>query len=185
MKEPKARKIALKLSQVLEFLHDNGIILRNFDATGVLMTESEENKYENIPRISRLNKALVKGESEIDFVSGIFGDIRYRAPEVLQGLPYNKKADCWSYGVCLFYILAGVLPFDNYRVPGHDTKSKTEIEQEIENQILNQEPNFDLIKNKGYTQLSIKLCEKLLKKDPDVRLQMKALSKDEWFSFKF
>ena len=104
------------MAQVLEYLHDNGIILRNLDSTGILMTESENNKYENIPRISRLNKAMVKGESEIDYVSGIYGDIRFRAPEVLKGLPYNKKADSWSYGIILFYILTGQLPFDDYRV---------------------------------------------------------------------
>jgi len=44
---------------------------------------------------------------------GIFGDIRYRAPEVIMGTSYNNKADAWSFGVILFYMLTGTLPYDD------------------------------------------------------------------------
>jgi hypothetical protein len=47
------------------------------------MSETDKNLVESTPRISRLNKAVVKGESEHDYISGIYGDIRYRAPEVV------------------------------------------------------------------------------------------------------
>ena len=33
------------------------------------------------------------------------------APEVINGLYYNKKADVWSLGIVFFELLTGFLPF--------------------------------------------------------------------------
>ena len=35
------------------------------------------------------------------------------APEVVNGVKYDMKADCWSFGVILFYMLSGTYPFKN------------------------------------------------------------------------
>ena len=47
------------------------------------------------------------------YCHGQFGDIRFRAPEVLRGSHYDFKADSWSFGVLIFELLAGRLPFDH------------------------------------------------------------------------
>ena len=49
------KDLALKIGMALEHLHDNGIILKNLESSGILMTDNE------IPRISRLNKAEIMG----------------------------------------------------------------------------------------------------------------------------
>lgn len=74
------------------------------------MTEAEDMIEKSIPRISRLNKAEIIGYD--CHVHGIEGDIRFRAPEVLQGKSYDFKADSWSFGIILFHLLTGKLPFD-------------------------------------------------------------------------
>jgi len=51
------------------------------------------------------------GQEEV--TRGLFGDIRYRAPEVLSGKPYGLKADSWSFGIVLFFLLTANLPFDD------------------------------------------------------------------------
>ena len=61
------------------------------------------------PSISHLNKAQILAPERK--VRGVFGDIRFRAPETVKGQPYNQAADCWSFGVILFYMLTGELPF--------------------------------------------------------------------------
>lgn len=91
----------------LEFLFDNGVMLRNLEANGILMSENTkltDGNWENLhARISRIDKAIVTGYEEV--TSGVFGDIRYRAPEVIKGKTYNFKADAWSFGVILYLVL--------------------------------------------------------------------------------
>ena len=72
---------------------------------------SDENYETSVPRISKLSLAEICGESEKEMLQGLQGDFKFKAPEVLLGLAYGKKADVWSLGVILFYILAEELPF--------------------------------------------------------------------------
>jgi serine/threonine protein kinase len=85
------------------------VALVDLDASGILM--SDDNAENSIPRISRLSKATVSGDNEKEMFHGLYGDFRYRAPEVLLGKAYSKPADVWSLGVIMFYILTGQLPF--------------------------------------------------------------------------
>lgn len=45
-------------------------------------------------------------------MSGETGSLRYMAPEVADGLPYNAKADVYSFGILLWELVAGKKPFD-------------------------------------------------------------------------
>ena len=42
-----------------------------------------------------------------------YGTLSFVAPEVLIRQPYNKQIDIWSMGIILFYMLSGLLPFDD------------------------------------------------------------------------
>jgi serine/threonine protein kinase len=95
--EYRIKSVALKLGQTLEYLHDKGIVIRNLDANGILMTDETES---GAPRIFDLEQAKVIGVDEI--TRGLFGDIRYKSPEIVECKPYNQKADIWAYGVILF-----------------------------------------------------------------------------------
>ena len=107
-----ARDMSLKIAQALEYLHDTGICLKNLDAKGILMTEAATSMpvEKSVPRIARLTNAIIMGYEEV--TREIYGDIRYRAPEVLRNKPYDFKADSWSFGIILFYLLTSHLPFD-------------------------------------------------------------------------
>mmetsp|Transcript_7719 Transcript_7719/g.22605 ORF Transcript_7719/g.22605 Transcript_7719/m.22605 type:complete len:863 (+) Transcript_7719:344-2932(+) len=45
-------------------------------------------------------------------MSGETGSLRYMAPEVAEGLPYNHKADVYSFGVILWEMNSGNRPFN-------------------------------------------------------------------------
>ena len=63
LEERRARDLIMKIGQGMQFLHDHGVILRNFSAMGVLMTNiCTDVKYEtSSPRICHLQKAMVMG----------------------------------------------------------------------------------------------------------------------------
>ena len=89
--------------------------MRTLDATGILMTENtKEGKIEGaVSRIHRVNNSKIMGLDE--YCIGSFGDIRYNSPEVVAGKAYDFKADSWSFGIILFYMLTCVLPFDHLK----------------------------------------------------------------------
>lgn len=81
---------------------------------------------------------------------GIFGDINFRAPEVLEGLPYNWKADSWSLGVIIFHMLTGSYPFSTAYSPS------------LKQDIIKGSPNLSLLRDMCYSELVIDLVSKLL-----------------------
>ena len=42
------------------------------------------------------------------------GSLRYMAPEVANGKPYNKTCDCYSFAILLWQILALKVPYELY-----------------------------------------------------------------------
>jgi serine/threonine protein kinase len=45
------------------------------------------------------------------------GSPYYMAPEVLNGKPYGRKTDVWSYGICMFEYLFGQQPYPSKNYP--------------------------------------------------------------------
>ena len=50
------------------------------------------------------------------------GSLRYMAPEVALGRPYNLKADVYSFGILLWQMLSLETPFDGYNARKHRDK---------------------------------------------------------------
>ena len=101
------------IGETLEFCHANGVVLRALDPQSILMTKHAnfwDAQYSQ-PRLSRLDVATVMNIDDSSFTRGCYGDLRFRAPEVLGDKPYTFKADCWSFGVITYFILTGKLPF--------------------------------------------------------------------------
>ena len=83
-------------------------------------------------------------------ITGIVGDINFKAPEVLAGLPYNYKADSWAVGVILYYILTMKYPFS----------ASTNFS--LEEDIARGTPNIEYLKQIGYSHNVSDLISKLL-----------------------
>ena len=162
--ENRAIDIAQNIAASLEYLHDIGIIVRDLDTFGIIMTQNSEH---GIPRICNLKHACcISPESK---TTGIFGDVHFRAPEVIQGQPYAHKADSWSFGVILYYMLTQTLPF------------VADEEHSVEHKIVNEQPNLAVLAELGYNESAIEVVQKLLNKNPVARLSMTATLRCAWF----
>jgi serine/threonine protein kinase len=82
------------------------------------------------------------------------GKPEYIAPEMLQGKPYNKSVDWWSFGVLLYEMLCGVPPF-------YDNNSNRMYKMIINDEV--QYPDY-------LSEAARDIIGKLLEKDPAYRL---------------
>ncbi|KAL9668340.1 hypothetical protein QQ045_002720 [Rhodiola kirilowii] len=63
-------------------------------------------------KIADLGVARVEAQNPRD-MTGATGTLGYMAPEVLDGKPYNRKCDVYSFGICLWEIYCCDMPYHN------------------------------------------------------------------------
>ena len=165
-KEKRGVEIATWLSKALGYLHDRGIIVRDLDIDSLVMTKSTD---QGQARIQYFNNAILCGPE--DKVDGIFGNINFKAPEVIKGQPYDAKADSWSFGVILFYMLTSQYPF-----PEGDKEAI--MDDKVQ-------PRLNLLRDLEYTENCIDLVNKMLHKNPVLRPKVKAVQKHNWLQTDF
>ena len=133
-----------------------------------------------------MDTSIITGYNHLS--KGIFGDIRFRAPEVLQNKHYDFRADSWSFGIIIFLMLTGRFPFDNYEytqipvgsniedfperiqytdIPVACNNIQESDLEKIENRIINDEPPLYFIADKGHNKMALDIVSKLLVKNPE------------------
>jgi serine/threonine protein kinase len=99
-------QLALDLSRGLSYLHSQKIVHRDVKAENMLLDTQRNLK------IADFGVARVEAQNPRD-MTGETGTLGYMAPEVLDGKPYNRKCDVYSFGVCLWEIYCCDLPYSN------------------------------------------------------------------------
>ncbi|GAA0166216.1 non-receptor serine/threonine protein kinase [Lithospermum erythrorhizon] len=97
-------QLALDLSRGLSYLHSQKIVHRDVKAENMLLDTSRNLK------IADFGVARVEAQNPKD-MTGETGTLNYMAPEVLDGKPYNRKCDVYSFGICLWETYCCDLPY--------------------------------------------------------------------------
>ena len=129
-----------------------------------LFIERELSNYDM--KILDFGSAKMKKKGKL---SGIIGTVFYRSPEAINN-KYDFSCDEWASGVMMYILLTGKPPF-----PGENTN-------EIFENILTTQPNFDLPEFKKITPNCIDLIKKLLEKDPEKRIKSHEALKHVFFT---
>ncbi|ROT74847.1 putative ribosomal protein S6 kinase alpha-1-like isoform X1 [Penaeus vannamei] len=92
-----------ELALALDHLHSLGIIYRDLKPENILLDADGH--------ISLTDFGLCKEALDDKKAYSFCGTVEYMAPEVVNRRGHNTAADWWSFGVLLFEMLTGALPF--------------------------------------------------------------------------
>ncbi len=103
----KKLKIAIEILKGLEAAHEFGMVHRDLKPANVLVSDKGE--------VKLLDFGLAKpeqGGEDLTQSGATVGSFRYMAPEQILNNPLDARTDLYAFGILLFYMLLGKLPFD-------------------------------------------------------------------------
>jgi serine/threonine protein kinase len=148
-----AVEIAIKIGEGLSAAHKREIIHRNLRSDNVMLTKEGGIKIVNfgLPTL-KVGSGLIETETTLDMV-------QYMPPEQAQGGWVDHRTDIFSFGVVLYEMITGKLPF------------KGKDEAAIIHSIVNEAPE-PLARNKREVpKLLQRIVDRLLQKDTKLRFQ--------------
>ncbi|CDJ60900.1 CAM kinase, SNF1 family, putative, partial [Eimeria maxima] len=158
LSESEARRFFQQIVSAVEHCHEHLICHRDLKPENVLLDENLNVKVGDFG----LSNFMRDGE----FLKTSCGSPNYASPEVVSGKAYaGPEVDVWSFGVILYALLCGSLPFDDEHVPNLFKKIK--------------HGNFTLPGHLSSGSRSLLL--QMLVVDPSKRIQLKDIKKHPWF----
>ncbi|KAH3682196.1 hypothetical protein WICPIJ_006817 [Wickerhamomyces pijperi] len=122
LKERHARKFARGIGSALDYLHKNNIVHRDLKIENIMISKTGD--------IKIIDFGLSNMYSSDHLLKTYCGSLYFAAPELLSAHPYvGPEVDVWSFGVVLFVLVCGKVPFDDQSVPVlHEKIKKGKIE---------------------------------------------------------
>lgn len=135
LKEKGARKFARQIASALDYCHYNSIAHRGelFRLILSSQTDTTDLKIENIliskdGNIKIIDFGLSNLYSPRSQLSTFCGSLYFAAPELLNAKPYTgPEVDIWSFGIVLYVLVCGKVPFDDQNMPALHAKIKRGI----------------------------------------------------------
>ncbi len=97
--------IGLELADALSRAHHLQILHRDIKPANILLAE------DGTPRLTDFGLARIGQLPRLTETGSILGTLYYLSPEAVENREVNERSDLWSFGVVLYEMLAGRLPF--------------------------------------------------------------------------
>lgn len=100
-----AIEIAEQIARGLHAAHGKGVVHRDIKPGNVMLT------VDGSPKIVDFGLALLRGESRLTNRGVTVGTTAYMSPEQAFGAKVDHRTDIWAWGVVLYEMISGQLPF--------------------------------------------------------------------------
>jgi len=146
-------RIAVQMAEGLNAAHKKYIIHRDVKSDNIMVTQ------EGLVKIMDFGLAKLKGATKLTTTGSTLGTLAYMSPEQAQGIEIDQRSDIFSFGVVLYEMITGQLPF------------KGEHEAAIIYSIINETPE-PLARYKASVPEGLqRVADKALVKDKEERYQ--------------
>lgn len=98
-------EVATQIASALSFAHRHEVIHRDIKPHNIIITE------DGLVKVTDFGIARAKSSSVTD-TGTIMGSVHYLSPEQAQGLPATELSDIYSFGVLMYEMFTGSLPFE-------------------------------------------------------------------------
>lgn len=117
LKEKQARKFARQIASALDYCHRNSIVHRDLKIENILISKTGD--------IKIIDFGLSNLFSPRSHLRTFCGSLYFAAPELLQARQYTgPEVDVWSFGIVLYVLVCGKVPFDDQSMPQLHAKIK-------------------------------------------------------------
>jgi serine/threonine protein kinase len=117
LRDKHARKISRQIASALDYCHRNSIVHRDLKIENILISKTGD--------IKIIDFGLSNLFSPRNQLNTFCGSLYFAAPELLQARPYTgPEVDIWSFGIVLYVLVCGKVPFDDQDMPELHAKIK-------------------------------------------------------------
>jgi len=144
---------AIQIGEALKEAHNQGIVHRDVKSDNIMINSKNQVK------VMDFGLAKLKGSLKLTKTSSTVGTLAYMSPEQIQGGEVDARSDIFSFGIVLYEMLTGQLPF------------KGEHEAAMMYSIINEEPEPIQKYRPELSSEFLHVINRVLEKDPNDRYQ--------------
>jgi serine/threonine protein kinase/Tfp pilus assembly protein PilF len=175
-------RVSIQIGEGLNAAHKKGIIHRDIKSDNIMITK------EGVAKIMDFGLAKLRDADPLADDGTVSGTLQYMSPEQAQGLPLDFRSDIFSFGVVIYEMITGQMPFKGehsaaltysilFETPEPLATYRVEISEEFQ-KIVDKALQKEVEERYQHTQELVADLKKL-QKDPDLWYKDRIKKKQE------